>query len=129
MIRRPPRSTLFPYTTLFRSPHLRSRYTPAVRLASSNAAAADQRAYFAASLLFMSSVKQNFDGVYRRWNALQRKERINRPIQPSPPDPPKFPYSPRRRCPPLYSSPGTWLHRRGAASLPWFAYPRGWIPR
>src|SRR6266513_5648665 len=25
MIRRPPRSTLFPYTTLFRSPHLLSR--------------------------------------------------------------------------------------------------------
>src|SRR5256885_8038126 len=25
MIRRPPRSTLFPYTTLFRSPHLRHR--------------------------------------------------------------------------------------------------------
>src|SRR5688572_32123084 len=24
MIRRPPRSTLFPYTTLFRSPHMRS---------------------------------------------------------------------------------------------------------
>src|SRR5207249_6564226 len=47
--------------------HLRSRYTPAVRLASSNAAAADQRAYFAASLRFMSSVKQNFEGVYRRW--------------------------------------------------------------
>src|SRR5256884_2121950 len=30
MIRRPPRSTLFPYTTLFRSPHLTSltRYSP-----------------------------------------------------------------------------------------------------
>src|SRR2546425_9534572 len=26
MIRRPPRSTLFPYTTLFRSPPLRSRF-------------------------------------------------------------------------------------------------------
>ena len=35
---------------------------------SSNAATADQRAYFAASLRFMSSVKQNFGGVYRRWN-------------------------------------------------------------
>src|SRR3712207_8270844 len=44
MIRRPPRSTLFPYTTLFRSPHLVSTYvyhadatdpltdTPTVRL-------------------------------------------------------------------------------------------------
>src|SRR5258707_10498986 len=49
--------------------HLRSRYTPAVRLASNNAVAADQRAYFAASLRFMSSVKQNFAGVYRRGNA------------------------------------------------------------
>src|SRR5690348_17585662 len=35
MIRRPPRSTLFPYTTLFRSPphsarrHVNQRYTPA----------------------------------------------------------------------------------------------------
>src|SRR5205823_8816744 len=38
------------------------------RLASRNAANADQRAYFAASLLFMPSVKQNFDGVYRRGN-------------------------------------------------------------
>src|SRR2546430_12130597 len=28
MIRRPPRSTLFPYTTLFRSPHHLSRYGP-----------------------------------------------------------------------------------------------------
>src|SRR5216684_604783 len=45
--------------------HLRSRYTPAVRLASSNAASADQRAYFAASLLFIISVKQNFAGLYR----------------------------------------------------------------
>src|SRR6266436_5534138 len=51
-----------------RATHFRSRNTPAVRLASSNAATADQRAYFAASFLFMSSVKQNFDGVYRRWN-------------------------------------------------------------
>src|SRR5712692_4020472 len=50
-----------------------SRYTPAVTLASSNAAAADQRAYFAASLRFMSSVKQNLEGVYRRANV--RSER------------------------------------------------------
>src|SRR5713101_1241037 len=49
--------------------HLRSRYAPAVTLASSKAAAADQRAYFAASLRFMSSVKQNFEGVYRRGTA------------------------------------------------------------
>src|SRR4029077_6594600 len=48
------------------STHLRCRYTPAVRLASSNAAAADQRSYRAASLLFMDSVKQNFRGLYRR---------------------------------------------------------------
>src|SRR6267154_3161451 len=46
--------------------HLRCRYTPAVRLASTNAAAAHHRAYLAASLRFISSVKQNFDGVYRR---------------------------------------------------------------
>src|SRR5260370_6018742 len=52
-----------------RATHFRSRYTPAVRLASSNAAAADQRAYFAASLRFMSSVKQNFEGLYRRGTA------------------------------------------------------------
>src|SRR3712207_8405698 len=31
MIRRPPRSTLFPYTTLFRSPHLKSGYLRSVR--------------------------------------------------------------------------------------------------
>src|SRR5947209_14096041 len=29
MLRRPPRSTLFPYTTLFRSPQLRARYRSA----------------------------------------------------------------------------------------------------
>src|SRR2546426_7838806 len=28
MIRRPPRSTLFPYTTLFRSRHVRDRHVP-----------------------------------------------------------------------------------------------------
>src|SRR2546430_13016940 len=34
MIRRPPRSTLFPYTTLFRSPtHLARTYSPAERSA------------------------------------------------------------------------------------------------
>src|SRR5258707_14922017 len=56
--------------------HLRSKYTPAVRLASSNAAAADQRAYFAASLRFMSSVKQNFQGLYRSGNV--RTEEVSR---------------------------------------------------
>src|SRR3712207_7276092 len=30
MIRRPPRSTLFPYTTLFRSPVFRPRHRPAL---------------------------------------------------------------------------------------------------
>src|SRR3712207_8869345 len=39
MIRRPPRSTLFPYTTLFRSPVRR-----AARLAGQSLAAADARA-------------------------------------------------------------------------------------
>src|SRR2546422_3405554 len=35
MIRRPPRSTLFPYTTLFRSPRARTRRSrPAVRASS-----------------------------------------------------------------------------------------------
>src|SRR2546429_7031899 len=34
MIRRPPRSTLFPYTTLFRSPQSRSRAKPAAKAAS-----------------------------------------------------------------------------------------------
>src|SRR6267143_28889 len=46
--------------------HLRSTYIPVVRTASSSAAEADQRAYFAASLLFMASVKQNFGRLYRR---------------------------------------------------------------
>src|SRR5467141_2865780 len=55
--------------------HFRSRYTPTVRLASSIAAAADQRAYFAASLLFMSSVKQNFDGVYMKMECSFRRRR------------------------------------------------------
>ena len=38
-------------------------------LNSTNAATADQRAYFAASLLFMLSVKQNFRRLYRSGNA------------------------------------------------------------
>src|SRR3712207_8671320 len=41
MIRRPPRSTLFPYTTLFRSRPLRTSTRSALALASSPAPAAD----------------------------------------------------------------------------------------
>src|SRR2546426_7954416 len=37
MIRRPPRSTLFPYTTLFRSPRLASKPTPIVVLRGGSA--------------------------------------------------------------------------------------------
>src|SRR3989442_7035310 len=37
MIRRPPRSTLFPYTTLFRSPHDAARTAEAVRLSFKSA--------------------------------------------------------------------------------------------
>jgi hypothetical protein len=37
-----------------------------VRNANSSAAVADQRAYFAASLLFMISVKQNSSELYRK---------------------------------------------------------------
>src|SRR5271170_6885579 len=51
----------------------RLRYTPAVRQASSTATAADQRAYRAASLLRIGSVKQNSQKLYRRW----RGERSN----------------------------------------------------
>src|SRR5258708_24715181 len=52
MIRRPPRSTLFPYTTLFRSPHAipgrpsdapGGRLTDVLRGASSPTAAADRK--------------------------------------------------------------------------------------
>src|SRR5216684_3316032 len=73
--------------------HFRSRYTPTVRLASSIAAAADQRAYFAASLLFMPSVKQNFDGVYRS-GTVQKKAPINQPTRRLPPDSAESRYSP-----------------------------------
>src|SRR5260370_41863711 len=38
MIRRPPRSTLFPYTTLFRSPTLRGNTAPSGRGASTGTA-------------------------------------------------------------------------------------------
>src|SRR5713226_7573395 len=58
------------------STHLRCKYTPPVRLASNKAAPADQRAYRAASLLFMESVKQNFAGVYRRGGSGRRKEKL-----------------------------------------------------
>src|SRR6266581_8449818 len=44
MIRRPPRSTLFPYTTLFRSPSRRGRaLTPGGRAAAPRAGAADRK--------------------------------------------------------------------------------------
>src|SRR5207248_10444166 len=46
--------------------HFRCRYTPAVSIASRQATAADQRAYLAASLLFMPSVKQNFGRLYTK---------------------------------------------------------------
>ena len=42
------------------------RYTPAVPAASNAAATTDQRAYLAASLLFMVLVKQNSLRLYRR---------------------------------------------------------------
>src|SRR5258708_17911697 len=40
MIRRPPRSTLFPYTTLFRSIELALRHNPDARIAALNITAA-----------------------------------------------------------------------------------------
>src|SRR5258708_40343671 len=43
MIRRPPRSTLFPYTTLFRSQHVPAWVTPA-RAGSLKPASAEERA-------------------------------------------------------------------------------------
>src|SRR5437867_2074091 len=49
--------------------HLRCRYTPAVTIARRQATAADQRAYLAASLLFMLSVKQNFGVLYTKGTA------------------------------------------------------------
>src|SRR5580698_4601575 len=51
----------------------RFRYTPAVKQASSSATAADQRAYRAASLLRIDSVKQNSERLYRRWRAVKRR--------------------------------------------------------
>src|SRR5690348_3621801 len=44
----------------------RPRYTAAVTPARQSATAADHRAYFAASLLFIVSVKQNLAGLYSR---------------------------------------------------------------
>src|SRR2546430_10897618 len=43
MIRRPPRSTLFPYTTLFRSPHASRGGARVLRLAPVDHPAADNR--------------------------------------------------------------------------------------
>src|SRR2546430_7306250 len=43
MIRRPPRSTLFPYTTLFRSAGAIADYTRAIDLGSTNPAAYNNR--------------------------------------------------------------------------------------
>src|SRR5256885_8715964 len=44
MIRRPPRSTLFPYTTLFRSPELALRPVPQAVLRAAVAGRAERRA-------------------------------------------------------------------------------------
>ena len=49
-----------------RATHFRSRYTPAVSIANRQATAADQRAYLAASLLLIFSVKQNFGMLYTK---------------------------------------------------------------
>src|SRR2546422_4595514 len=43
MIRRPPRSTLFPYTTLFRSIRRRSRWSPTCRTRTSGGSIAADR--------------------------------------------------------------------------------------
>src|SRR5579859_6021941 len=100
----------------------RFKYTPAVRQARSSATAADQRAYRAASLLRMDSVKQKSQGLYRSW----RKERMAREtIRPFRLRPRLCPAKCRclrlPRCPGSYSSPGTWPHRPGAKGLPWSA--------
>ncbi len=50
----------------------RLRYTPPVKQASGSATAADQRAYRAASLVRIVSVKQNSQGLYRRGRDAER---------------------------------------------------------
>src|SRR5580704_5884841 len=109
----------------------RFRYTPAVRQASSSATAADQRAYRAASLLRIGSVNQNSQKLYRRWREERRSvgniSRLFRQrlwLCPA-----KFRCWPRPRCPGWYFSPGTWLHRRGAEDLLWYANPLDTKPR
>src|SRR5690242_8996237 len=49
MIRRPPRSTLFPYTTLFRSEHVCGGKAPSASLCSSGTAGADPLSYQSAA--------------------------------------------------------------------------------
>src|SRR6267143_943717 len=58
-----------------------------------------------------SSVKQNFDGVYRSWNVRSEEGEINQSTLRSPPHSAKSPYSRRRRCRAWYSSPSTWPHQ------------------
>src|SRR5580692_9210372 len=101
----------------------RFRYTPAVRQASSSATAADQRAYRAASLLRIGSVKQNSQKLYRRWREERRSAgkltRLFRQRLSS--CPAKFQCLPRPRCLCSYFSPDTWLRRRGARDPLWCA--------
>src|SRR5690242_9845825 len=59
--------------------HLRFTYTPTVSIASNKAAVADQRAYLAASLLFMLSVKQKLGGLYRRAASTGHLENMAQP--------------------------------------------------
>src|SRR2546428_4625094 len=98
MIRRPPRSTLFPYTTLFRSPilHLAARSTPAVATHGISASWRRRRSAWSATAMrseeHTSELQSRSDLVCRL--LLEKKKQS--PQTPSRPTPVDHVTTPRR---------------------------------
>src|SRR5256885_4348029 len=70
MIRRPPRSTLFPYTTLFRSPHLRRQIGRRLR--------AERHAPFAVSRRRARTRRRGEGGILRQSRSLAPHHLLDR---------------------------------------------------
>src|SRR5262249_53392057 len=100
----------------------RARYTAAVNPARQSATAADHRAYFAASLLFIISVNQNLVGLYSQAAIAKELSRLFPRWPPAGAEGSR--YSPLLRCRGSCFSPDTWPHRPGAAILLWSENPR-----
>src|SRR5260370_9796583 len=96
MIRRPPRSTLFPYTTLFRS-----------LLSRSGAQRLGQRSRHAAQCLALGRSEEHTSELQSHLNLVCRLllEKKKQPPPPPPPTPPPPPPPPPPRPPPPHPPP------------------------